>query len=164
MFLAELTYGALLWTVFRTKILIVNSKSLFSFSPKRCVSNYSFKTFMINMPLTSVICGFSNNWAKIIFIFNSKISSEWLKNIYAKFFHSIWYDAICALVLVPSSHSTMNFMVQLTTMAKMAGSSYDFRQALSNIARQAWSKLNNYNSKELDTIEQRLKPTESKTW
>lgn len=46
----------------------------------------------------------------------------------------------------------------------MAGSSYDFRQALSNIARQAWSKLNNYNSKELDTIEQRLKPTESKTW
>ena len=76
MFQAELTYGALLWTVFRTKILIVNSKSLFSFSPKRCVSNYSFKTFMINMPLTSVICGFSNNWAKIISSIHKSVQND----------------------------------------------------------------------------------------
>ena len=46
-------------------------KFILIFPKKMCVSKHSFKTFMINMPLTSVICGFSNNWAKIIFIFNS---------------------------------------------------------------------------------------------
>ena len=78
MFQAELTYGALLWTVFRTKILIVNSKSLFSFSPKRCVSNYSFKTFMINMPLASVICGFSNNYIYLQFINQFRMTQKYI--------------------------------------------------------------------------------------
>ena len=41
------------------------------FPKKMRVSKYSFETFRIDLPLTSVICGFSNKWAKIIYIFNS---------------------------------------------------------------------------------------------
>lgn len=43
----------------------------------------------------------------------------------------------------------------------MAGGDDDFRQALSDITRQVRSLRDNYNGKELETIERRLKPTES---
>ena len=115
---------------------------------------------MTDLPLTSVICGFQMNGLKF-YISSIHKSVRIGSKIYMLNFFIPYGMMQCALVLVPSPRSTTNLVVQLTIMAKMAGGDDDFRQALSDIARQARSLLDRYNGKELDTIERRLKPTES---